>query len=348
MLFLIFFYSSFATIGSNAALSVSVGAPVYATVGTSVSVSVNTFYATEYINIFKDNSLIKSCYGVNYCTASFQTDSYITKHSIKGTAFGCNSRTKDIRLIFPIPSGNDNVFGIPYSTWYTDASDYARSPGNTLVWDVSYRILQYYHSGNIYWPSNAIAAFVSFSDLYFDNQYQSQSNALTAYESASLLNNVNFEGGVAVNRKFHCADMAAFLSGAALSLGIPSRMVSLSNLMNGKLLIERGFNHIFAELYGIGAFGNNGWYLIDPGTGNVGTTFTSDSDYNSIKAMYSSSDGEVSRFSIISGMTSSQWGQYVSPPATYWIYSTGTPDPTPPNKLNYTPNPWGITISEGK
>lgn len=319
---------------SSAISSVSLSAPAFANVGSTISITASTSASTEYIYIYVNGVNIKSCYSTNYCSTSYTVSSSITKYTISASAWQYSGRTVYTRLRFPIPGGSDSVFGIAFSTWYANAGDYARSPDSASVWDVTYKILTTY--GGTTSISNAISAISSFA-FNLDDHWASDSNSLTAAETASHISTSD----LSISGTFDCSDMAAFLSGTGIVLGIPTRMISLSDHWAGQ--IDHNYQHMFTEFYGKSYGNNNGWYLIDPG--HPGVTYTSATSSSTIVMDYTGNDGSADRFWFIWGMTSTQWGSSVSDlnratswigwdPTVYWVAS--------PHYLAYEPNPWSI------
>ena len=149
ILFIGFLIAIFAPIGkSDAIILVRVNAPAFATVNSPISITASTYYSTDYIGIYVDGSVIKECTGfVNSCSSTFVTSSSIKNHKIQAYADNYGFATTYTRLRFSIPSGSDSIFGISYSTWYSNARDFARSPDSSTVWDRAYKILQTYNNG---------------------------------------------------------------------------------------------------------------------------------------------------------------------------------------------------------
>ena len=264
--------------------------PSYSNANTTVSAS--TFYTATFIYIYVDRSLKKSSFNTQYCSYTLSSYNTIKKYTIKATAEapGYLQDQKTTRFRFVLPTGE-------LGEWYSNSSDYARSPNSNLVYDMTEEIFDQFY-GSVASESQFIHALVNFS-WYLNDQYVGDEDALTALEVAELLDEVNFGAGDSLSRTINCADMASFLSGAALSVGIPSRMVSLTDIYDDNA------QHMFAEIYN-----GSDWYLIDPGL-DAGYIFTSENNTETVSDHYTNSNGEVERLWFIWGMNSTQWGSLV-------------------------------------
>lgn len=256
----------------------------------------------DILYLYIDGNHAKKWNGVTSVSYTFTTRSYLCKYFLKvvGVYHGTiDTDSSYLRLKF-IPPGGD-----PY-TWYGRTQDYARSPGSSLVWDVAYKILSRYN-GEINSASEASYAFHEFGKYYFVGQYEGgDGDSLTASETATYFS--NFDGVTPTSRKFDCSDMAAFLSGMATAIGIPSRMISVAE----KFAQQYNQAHMIVELYGRTLNGNKGWFLIDPGADY--SYYSSYDQPSKIRTAYAGADdgNDLNRLEFIWGMSSSGWGKYVS------------------------------------
>ena len=334
-------------VSGSAIYSVSLSVPNFANTNSSVTVSASTRASAEYIYIYVNGVKVQSCYSTASCSYTFSTSGSISKYTITASAFQYASTTNYIRLRFPVPSGSDSVFGIAYSTWYSNARDFARSPDSATLWERAYKILSMINQGSgLQNPSNAISAINTYAQSYLLPYYASDIDSLTAEQSANYID----ANTLIPSRTFECSDLAAYLSGLGEVLGIPSRMTSVTVYYGYPY---PGYQHMFAELYGKSAqsdngVSNNGWFLIDPGHPNS-VFYISFTDTNTVKASYSYIS-HAYRFWIIWGSTSANWGSSISDysRATNWVifqwvgglenfiyYSTSS-------HMVYSPNPWSI------
>jgi hypothetical protein len=330
-------------------IGLSLTTPVWANTGESFQITATTVHSAR-IKIYVDATLIGSRTGTSL-TVSY-TPNKISKHEIKATAsidLETQTRIKYTRTQFP-----------ETNTWYLRAQDYARSPQNTLVYDVGMEFLEYGYvaetagvDGTFNTVSEIILALNRFAKDVLEPHWEGgDGDALTAYEGAELFR--YFDGATDdetffINHDYNpgdpdydildsmdCRDMSALISGIATNFGVPSRMVSVDEVQN--------HDHVFAELYGLTVNNNNGWFLIDPASG-TGQHLDSYTTLSTVNFAYSGAgtDNVATRFRFIWGMDSSGWGIGISDPnqQTSWLENEDAP-----NQIDYSTNPWGITVTD--
>lgn len=333
-------------------LTLSVSAPTFSDVSRPITVKATT-NIYSYIKIYVDGDLKKTGWGTSLLY-TFTAVSYLKKYKIDVTATSYEyfppqtvSRTRYTRLQFDPGATSQDA-----DLWYDRAQDYARSPGSTKVWDVAMEIMEFsWGSTPVNAPETAIEGILNFAEDYLTYFYSDDSDSLTAAEVANLFN--GFDGSTddvntfPLSRYLDCSDMAAFISGVAISIGISSRIVSLSDYgAEDDTRIMNNYQHMFAELYGITHGNNNGWFLIDPARSNH-QVFSSYTPVTTVKSSYANTDGNVERLWIIWGMTSSGWGLSVpdNQRTTSW-YGNYVSWPKAPNNYKYSNNPWGIIVEQ--
>ena len=288
---------------------------------------------------------------------------------IKVTAYGTGiprsvSQTIYIRLRFYMGS-----FPQEAQQTYNNSLDHARGYNISndrfydlkKGWDVMWEFMKFgarynqsihdaLYSGEGLAPEQAIEALYIWAKEYFNYFYEPGSTIYTAYETLLELEGFNGETDTfetfVPGKRFECASMAAFISGTGLVMGLPSRMVSLSDTT------DQNYQHMFAEIYGYSVNNNNGWFLIDPAHPNFyndNATVSSYSSISQVRTLYSGNDGTVQRLRIIWGINSTGWGEGVQQKKqqTSWISSGGSSSwAEAPHYIRYIDNPWGIYAHE--
>ncbi len=287
---------------------------------------------------------------------------------INVTAYGFKSTSQVVyvRLRFSMSSFSQDA----QKTYY-NSSDYARGYNTTSglfmdlrgSWDVMWEFMKFgarynqsvhdaLYSGEGLTPQLAIQALLLWSQNYFSHYYQNGLNVSnTAYETFQDFKGFKGETDTYTSfdpgKKYECSSIAAFLSGVGLIMGIPTRMVSLSDYSD-RSTSDDDYQHMFAEIYGYEVNGNHGWFLIDPARGS-NHVLSSFSNVSEVKFAYSYRDGEVKRLWVIWGITSTGWGKNVIGlnRQTSWVDDVGRMifKKAPFNSL-YSTNLWDISLQE--
>ncbi|MFW9844367.1 MAG: hypothetical protein ACFFEV_07315, partial [Candidatus Thorarchaeota archaeon] len=253
---------------------ITLNVPEFKAIGSQVSVSFNTLHKADKIYIYVDGVLKQTWTNTLSGSYTFIASSTITTQTVR--VFAYNSlyegvKTKQIRLQYPSPVDSD------LQSWMSNSSDYARSfsPYDSLsrkvkVWEMACKVLEY---GEVHYdiadafsnPVSGTNALLHFAeDLLYPQYggYISIYDCLTAYEMSVYFD--GFDGAspdasdfIAPGRDllngdpnlgyyfgFDCSDYAAFISGIATVLNIPSRIVSLVDDD-----YSEPYRHLFAEVW---------------------------------------------------------------------------------------------------
>ncbi|MFW9996744.1 MAG: hypothetical protein ACFFD4_32180 [Candidatus Odinarchaeota archaeon] len=328
---------------------------MYATMGSDVTVTATTTESV-YIAIYRDGVLLTYGYGTSR-SLSFSTANWFKKYQIDVIArppeYPANSKSWRgyICTQVTVPSSQ--------KVWYDRTQDYARSYGNTYVYDVAYRILDESptFSINPYDCSDVakiIDEFAGFAGKYLNPRWAGDDYSRTAYETAVLVTTILNGGDPNKQLTMDCTDFSAFLSGMATAVGIPSRMLTIDHDYGSGTAIE----HMAVELYGkftYNNYANNGWFLIDAGGIEIGdgggSYFITSARYTAADINYLyAPNGEVKILHHIYGMTLFYlnsawygWGMTVTVSAnrqTGWLSCQRAP-----YMEAYTTNPWGISLA---